>query len=451
MEMTLKPMLGIVFYLLLLGVQVAAIKRYYATESCGHVHGPDTLTVIEFDKNVQYEKKQPSNKQNLLPPAELRNTEWTCIVVVRGIPHTTANKSIGIQWRDFHVWDTTIDTVKQSVEACGKAYVTIYQGPNVNSEPSWTLCGKDTSRIFLEWPGDSVTIKFYADFRWDDDYKLPEAPKPTCINPDDAKENDVTALPLCPTPSGKNEITTTPILDTFPYPEVHFRVDITSFDYSCNASIPGKLLKCNDSQRCIDESLVCDFFFSQNCKSKGFPQDKSDQTKDAPAYCSRKPTTTPRPTTTTEAPEEPIDWTPVIIAASAAAGIFTLCWCCIKPGYLYWRLARARNWPLCNTRKCVCCRTGPTKCCSMCASEPIEPTQFDLPSGYAYSRKNVKSRHSIVPNGYNRFNNPLDAGSKYKVRPSGPWESKYGQDPNNFATEWLNLISGDGGHLREQR
>ena len=44
----------------------------YATESCGHVHGPDQLTVLEFDKNVDHNYNRPSDGQNLLPPVELR-------------------------------------------------------------------------------------------------------------------------------------------------------------------------------------------------------------------------------------------------------------------------------------------------------------------------------------------------------------------------------------------
>ena len=57
---------------------------------------------------------------------------------------------------------------------------------------------------------------------------------------------------------------------------------------ACTKSKRGEILKCNDSQRCLDESLMCDYFFSQNCKSMSFPSDKSDQTRDAPAYCYSK-------------------------------------------------------------------------------------------------------------------------------------------------------------------
>lgn len=44
----------------------------YATESCGHVLGPDQLSVLQFDKEVDYDKKQPSTEQDLMPPMEIR-------------------------------------------------------------------------------------------------------------------------------------------------------------------------------------------------------------------------------------------------------------------------------------------------------------------------------------------------------------------------------------------
>jgi len=44
----------------------------YASESCGHVFGPDQLTVLEFDRDVDYNKNKPSTEQELLPPAPLR-------------------------------------------------------------------------------------------------------------------------------------------------------------------------------------------------------------------------------------------------------------------------------------------------------------------------------------------------------------------------------------------
>ena len=34
----------------------------YASESCGHVFGPDQLTVLEFDRDVDYNKNKPSTQ-----------------------------------------------------------------------------------------------------------------------------------------------------------------------------------------------------------------------------------------------------------------------------------------------------------------------------------------------------------------------------------------------------
>ncbi|XP_053402881.1 uncharacterized protein LOC123548477 [Mercenaria mercenaria] len=373
----------------LLSVGVYGAKRYYASESCGHVLGPDQLSVIEFDEDVDYDKRAPSTEQDLQPPIELRNTVWECTIIVSGMPSTTVQRMIGIHWREFHVWDLDIETTGESVEECGKTYVTVYQGSDRSAKNKWTICGKDTTRLYFEWPGDYVTFYIYADFRRNESYSTPSTPSTTttttvatCVDPDSVTEGSVTQLPICTTKKGKRgkiETTTPPDLDTYPYPEVHFRVDVTSFDYACNESIPGEILKCNDSGRCLDESLMCDFFFSHNCKSEGFHEDKSDQTKDGPAYCGQKKTTTPVPTTTTEAPPVPFNWTPIAAAVGSLLAILALCWCCWRPGYLPWRLSRLRNVPFFNTQRCVCCRRGPTQCCpclKCCAGDGSEDTYF---------------------------------------------------------------------------
>ena len=59
---------------------------------------------------------------------------------------------------------------------------------------------------------------------------------------------------------------------------------------------------------------------------------------------------------------------------------------------------------------------------------------------------------------YGRFHNPTGKrGSKYATGPVPKYGSPispadhYGKDPDNFASDWLKIISGDGSHLREQR
>lgn len=96
-------------------------------------------------------------------------------------------------------------------------------------------------------------------------------------------------------------------------------------------------------------------------------------------FFSAKKTTTPVPTTTTEAPVEPFPWEPIAMAVGAIFAILALCWCCWRPGYLPWRLSRLRNVPFFNTQKCVCCRRGPTQCCpclKCCAGDGSEETYF---------------------------------------------------------------------------
>lgn len=68
----------------------------------------------------------------------------------------------------------------------------IYLGSDTSARRQWTLCGKDTKRIFFEWVGDFITFKFYADFRRNESWVPPvTTTKPTtaaettspCIDP----------------------------------------------------------------------------------------------------------------------------------------------------------------------------------------------------------------------------------------------------------------------------
>lgn len=48
-----------------------------------------------------------------------------------------------------------------------------------------------------------------------------------------------------------------------------------------------------------------------------------------------------------------------------------------------------------------------------------------------------------------KYAKPTKAANGYV--PYGSAVNGYGQDPDNFATDWLKFITGDGAHLREQR
>ena len=60
-----------------------------------------------------------------------RNTIWECIIVVRGMPSAVAPRSIGLQWRDFHIWDPDTNESGSTIRDCGKAYVTVYKGNTI--------------------------------------------------------------------------------------------------------------------------------------------------------------------------------------------------------------------------------------------------------------------------------------------------------------------------------
>ncbi|KAK3603926.1 hypothetical protein CHS0354_042935 [Potamilus streckersoni] len=166
-----------------------SIRRYYATNSCGHVRGPDHLVVLEYDKSVDYDDKKPWEEQGILPPQDIRGTLWECIIVVRGMPAANSKKYLGIHWRSFYIRDPDVNSVQNSVETCGKAYVTIYEGKDTTAKNSYTLCGKDATRSHFEWLGDYVTFYFYADFRHYTN-QTPPTTTPSCTDPTKVKVND---------------------------------------------------------------------------------------------------------------------------------------------------------------------------------------------------------------------------------------------------------------------
>jgi len=56
----------------------------------------------------------------------------------------------------------------------------------------------------------------------------------------------------------------------------------------CNETIDKVVLKCNDTRRCLDDSLKCDFWFSRNCPSDVYPRDNTDTSRQPPASCFSK-------------------------------------------------------------------------------------------------------------------------------------------------------------------
>ncbi|KAK3603927.1 hypothetical protein CHS0354_042936 [Potamilus streckersoni] len=220
-----------------------------------------------------------------------------------------------------------------------------------------------------------------------------------------------------------------------------------------------------------------------------------------------KSTTTPIPTTTLPPPPIPFDWTPVIAALCSVFGVVALCWCCWRPGYLPWRLARLRNVPCINTPVCRLCR-GRTRyctCCEACMGDSTDTwdTASVLAQGGNYEQLNkhrsfrvgsdaigpkvhvkpsfgslgmaamfIGGHHGSVgsdifsPRHLNGVSNGVgyinDLGNMQikngRVHPSPVQQSLKQISPalsqstySDLSTNWLNLLTGDGGHLREQR
>ena len=53
----------------------------------------------------------------------------------------------------------------------------------------------------------------------------------------------------------------------------------------CSDTKQGIVMLCNDSKRCLDDSLRCDFWFSRNCQSESYPRDNSDTSRWPPGDC----------------------------------------------------------------------------------------------------------------------------------------------------------------------
>ena len=154
------------------------------TESCGSVIGPDFGAYLEFD----IDSRQNSDGTYELPQ-KIKGKVFDCIVVVRGMPSTGEKRYMSIHWRTFHVREQGLKTIEHDPAKCGKAYVTVYNGKDMNADTKHTFCGKGAIPSHIEWEGEYATLVFHIDFS--------EEPN----NPD------------------------------FKYPEVYFRLDITSFDY----------------------------------------------------------------------------------------------------------------------------------------------------------------------------------------------------------------------------
>ena len=94
----------------------------------------------------------------------------------------------------FHIQSSRGRKHREGSLKCGKAYVTLYEGKGTNVAVKESFCGLSALPSHIEWEGEYVTLFFYVDYR--------------------------TPAPSDPTDPSK-----------FLYPEVFFRLDVTSFDF----------------------------------------------------------------------------------------------------------------------------------------------------------------------------------------------------------------------------
>lgn len=53
----------------------------------------------------------------------------------------------------------------------------------------------------------------------------------------------------------------------------------------CSGSVKNVMMMCNDSRRCLDDSMRCDTKYAKNCHSEKYPLDLSDIGWRYPAQC----------------------------------------------------------------------------------------------------------------------------------------------------------------------
>lgn len=176
----------------------------FVTDSCGKVIGPDFGAYLEFDRDSQMEWKT----NVITVPDHVKRSIFKCIVLLRGMPSTGEKRHMSLYFRYFTLKEKNLKTVENTIENCGKAYLTIYNGKDLTAPEKYTLCGGSAFPSFFEFEGgEFISLEFHIDFR---DNKT-------------ILEKRIESQP------GLNSTAT--LSDPYPYPDVFFRIDVTSYSY----------------------------------------------------------------------------------------------------------------------------------------------------------------------------------------------------------------------------
>jgi hypothetical protein len=116
------------------------------------------------------------------------------------MPSTGEKRHMSLYFRHFTLKEKNLKTIENSVEDCGNAYLTVYNGKDLTAPEKYTLCGGSAFPSFVDFEGgEFIALEFYIDFR----------------------DNEV-----------RSELNTTATSKVpYPYPDVFFRIDVTSYSY----------------------------------------------------------------------------------------------------------------------------------------------------------------------------------------------------------------------------
>lgn len=325
-----------------------ALQRRYVIELCPGSVGPSHGEVVKMSPD------------DLLPGVDI-----DCWLTLRGMPLSdpAIPRYVTLEWRNaFSIRGYGYGSGAATAD-CDTAFMEIYQasldGRPIGAPAVGPLCGNKQPEPFSTQSQAIVLRVFVAAIPAVTTTLLPPQAGVTVVG---GTADTVTGGADA---GSSNDTATGTRTSSQGNIQVNFTADFTSYFLDCSLDGTDDVtqLQC-DTGRCLDTSLQCDRFGANNCGDRG------DQAKTPPGNCTNVPK---------EEPFDPAtDLLPLWTILGALALLATLFWCCWRPGYLPWRLARMRNVACCQQfckpcRRAACCHSngicGPAKgCCKRACS-----------------------------------------------------------------------------------